>query len=679
MNKKNYVAVATLAFAMLTSCAGQKEAKSTSGIDLANMDTTVSAGTDFFRYACGGWNDAHPLTAEYSRYGTFDELFENSQKQLRELIEGLAAQKNNQAGSAAQKIGDLYNMAMDSVTLNKQGAEPVKAMLDKIAGMKDKSEIVPMMTEMAHIGVGTYFHSYVYADPKNSSLNIFQMGQGGINLGEKEYYLDTDSITQNIREQYKLYIGKLFQLAGFSEADAQQKVADVMELETAIAKVSRSATELRDPEANYHKMSFDELKKTIAGIDWDAYMKGLGIQAPAELNVEQVEPIQEVARLMNTLPLSKHVSYLEYNLLDAAASCLSDDFVAARFDFYGKVLSGRQVNQPRWKRAVNSVNGMLGELVGEMYVEKYFPAAAKERMVKLVKNLQTALGERIDAQEWMSDSTKIRAHEKLATFHVKVGYPDKWKDYSKLEIKNDSYWANVCRASEWGFNDMYSRIGKPVDKDEWLMTPQTVNAYYNPSTNEICFPAAILQPPFFNMEADDAANYGAIGVVIGHEMTHGFDDQGRQFDKDGNLTDWWAPGDADRFKERAQVMVDFFNKIEVLPGLQANGELTLGENLADHGGLNVAYLAFQNATKDAPLGVVDGFTPEQRFFLAYATLWAGNIRDEQIRVYTKSDPHSLGKWRVNGALPHIQAWYDAFHITPSDPLYVAPENRVNVW
>ncbi|WP_304217703.1 M13 family metallopeptidase [Phocaeicola plebeius] len=679
MNKKNYVAVATLAFAMLTSCAGQKEAKSTSGIDLANMDTTVSAGTDFFRYACGGWNDAHPLTAEYSRYGTFDELFENSQKQLRELIEGLAAQKNNQAGSAAQKIGDLYNMAMDSVTLNKQGAEPVKAMLDKIAGLKDKSEIVPMMTEMAHIGIGTYFHSYVYADPKNSSLNIFQMGQGGINLGEKEYYLDTDSITQNIREQYKLYIGKLFQLAGFSEADAQQKVADVMEIETAIAKVSRSATELRDPEANYHKMSFDELKKTIAGIDWDAYMKGLGIQAPAELNVEQVEPIQEVARLMNTLPLSKHVSYLEYNLLDAAASCLSDDFVAARFDFYGKVLSGRQVNQPRWKRAVNSVNGMLGELVGEMYVEKYFPAAAKERMVKLVKNLQTALGERIDAQEWMSDSTKIRAHEKLAAFHVKVGYPDKWKDYSKLEIKNDSYWANVCRASEWGFNDIYSRIGKPVDKDEWLMTPQTVNAYYNPSTNEICFPAAILQPPFFNMEADDAANYGAIGVVIGHEMTHGFDDQGRQFDKDGNLTDWWAPGDADRFKERAQVMVDFFNKIEVLPGLQANGELTLGENLADHGGLNVAYLAFQNATKDAPLGVVDGFTPEQRFFLAYATLWAGNIRDEQIRVYTKSDPHSLGKWRVNGALPHIQAWYDAFHITPSDPLYVAPENRVNVW
>ena len=679
MNKRNYLTAAAMALAVLSSCGGQKEARNTSGIDLANMDTTVSAGQDFFRYACGGWNDAHPLTAEYSRYGTFDQLAENNQKQLRELIEGLASQQN-EAGTVAQKIGDLYNIAMDSVARNEQRFAPVKPMLDKIAALTDKSQIIPMSVEMRRFqGIGTYFNYYVYADPKNSALNIFQMGQGGINLGEKEYYLDTDSITENIRNEYKKYIAKLFALAGFSEAEAQQKVADVMEIETSIAKVSRSAAELRNPEANYHKMSYADLKKQIPGIDWDAFMTGLGIQAPAELNVEQVEPIQEVARLISALPVSKHVSYLEYNLLDAAASCLSDDFVAARFDFYGKVMSGRQVNQPRWKRAVNSVNGMLGELVGEMYVEKYFPAAAKERMLKLVENLRVALGERIDAQEWMSDSTKVRAHEKLDAFRVKVGYPDKWKDYSKLEIKNDSYWANVCRASEWGFNDMISRLGKPVDRDEWLMTPQTVNAYYNPSTNEICFPAAILQPPFFNMDADDAANYGAIGVVIGHEMTHGFDDQGRQFDKNGNLTDWWAEGDADRFKERAQVMVDFFNNIEVLPGLKGNGQLTLGENLADHGGLNVAYLAFQNATKDAPLEVKEGFTPEQRFFIAYATLWAGNIRDEQARVYTKSDPHSLGKWRVNGALPHIQAWYDAFQITPDDSLYVAPENRVNIW
>lgn len=678
MKTKHYVAVAAMAFAAMTGCTSQKEVKNTSGIDLANLDTTVAAGTDFFRYACGGWNDSHPLTAEYSRYGSFDMLAETNQKQLRELIESFASQIN-EPGSQGQKIGDLYTLAMDSVKLNSDGVAPIKAQLDKIAAISDRKQIVPMIAEMAYDGIGTYFSSYVYADPKNSALNIFQISQGGINLGEKEYYLDTDSVTANIREQYKLYITKLFKLAGFTDAEAEQKMNDVLEIETTIAKASFSAVQRRDPEANYHKMTYADLKKQFSGIDWDAYLKGLGVQGVEELNVEQIEPLQTVDKLISTLPLEKHISYLQYNLIDAAASCLSDDFVAARFDFYGKVLSGRQVNQPRWKRAVNAVNGMLGEVVGQMYVEKYFPAAAKERMVNLVKNLQTALGERIQAQEWMSDSTKAVAAEKLAAFHVKVGYPDKWKDYSSLEIKKDSYWANVCRASEWAVRDMYSRVGKPVDKDEWLMTPQTVNAYYNPSTNEICFPAAILQYPFFDMNADDAFNYGAIGVVIGHEMTHGFDDQGRQFDKNGNLCDWWAAGDAERFNERAQVMVDFFNNIEVLPGLKANGQLTLGENLADHGGLNVAYLAYRNATKDAPLGVVDGFTADQRFFLAYAALWAGNIREEAIRQYTKSDPHSLGEWRVNGALPHIQAWYDAFGITDKDPMYIAPEKRVNIW
>lgn len=678
MKTKHYVAVAAMAFAAMTGCTSQKEVKNTSGIDLANLDTTVAAGTDFFRYACGGWNDSHPLTAEYSRYGSFDMLAETNQKQLRELIESFASQ-TNEPGSQGQKIGDLYTLAMDSVKLNSDGVAPIKAQLDKIAAISDRKQIVPMIAEMAYDGIGTYFSSYVYADPKNSALNIFQISQGGINLGEKEYYLDTDSVTANIREQYKLYITKLFKLAGFTDAEAEQKMNDVLEIETTIAKASFSAVQRRDPEANYHKMTYADLKKQFSGIDWDAYLKGLGVQGVEELNVEQIEPLQTVDKLISTLPLEKHISYLQYNLIDAAASCLSDDFVAARFDFYGKVLSGRQVNQPRWKRAVNAVNGMLGEVVGQMYVEKYFPAAAKERMVNLVKNLQTALGERIQAQEWMSDSTKAVAAEKLAAFHVKVGYPDKWKDYSSLEIKKDSYWANVCRASEWAVRDMYSRVGKPVDKDEWLMTPQTVNAYYNPSTNEICFPAAILQYPFFDMNADDAFNYGAIGVVIGHEMTHGFDDQGRQFDKNGNLCDWWAAGDAERLNERAQVMVDFFNNIEVLPGLKANGQLTLGENLADHGGLNVAYLAYRNATKDAPLGVVDGFTADQRFFLAYAALWAGNIREEAIRQYTKSDPHSLGEWRVNGALPHIQAWYDAFGITDKDPMYIAPEKRVNIW
>ena len=678
MKKKHYVAVAALVASAMVGCSGTKEVKSTTGLNLANLDTTVSAGTDFYRYACGGWMKNNPLTDEYSRYGTFEVLIENNRKQLQDLIEGLAA-KENPAGSLSQKIGDLYNMAMDSVTRNQQGVEPIKAELDKIAGLTDKSQIVPMMTELLNNGVGTYFSSFVYADPKNSEMNIFQLAQSGINLGEKEYYLDNDSVTLNIRENYKKYIVKLFVLAGFPEKEAEQKMADVMEIETAIAKDSYSAVQQRDPEANYHKMSYADLKKTFPGIDWDAYLKGLGVGEVSELNVSQIEPIKAVEKLMNTLPVSKHISYMQYNLIDAAAASLSDDFVAARFDFYGKILSGRQVNSPRWKRAVAAVEGTLGEAVGQMYVEKYFPAAAKERMVKLVKNLQDALAERIQAQEWMSDSTKVKALEKLKAFHVKVGYPDKWKDYSTLDIKKDSYWANLCRASKWALNDMYSRLGKPVDKDEWLMTPQTVNAYYNPSTNEICFPAGILQYPFFDMNADDAFNYGAIGVVIGHEMTHGFDDQGRQYDKNGNLTYWWAPEDAARFDERTKVMADFFGNIEVLPGLKCNGQLTLGENLADHGGLKVSFLAFQNAMKTAPLGVADGFTPEQRFFLAYATVWAGNIREEDIRMRTKSDPHALGEWRVNGALPHIQAWYDAFHITEKDPMYVAPEKRVNIW
>ena len=678
MKTKHCIAFAALAVAALSGCAGQKEAKVSTGINLANLDTTAVPGNDFFRFACGGFNDSHPLTAEYSRYGAFEMLMEDNQKQLKEMIEEFAS-KENPAGSQGQKIGDLYNLAMDSVKLNADGIAPIKPMLDRIAAISDKNQIMQVKAEMFNNGIGTYFSNYVYGDPKNSTLNIFQIAQGGINLGEKEYYLDTDESTTAIREQYKLYITKLFTLAGFSEDEAKQKMADVMEVETAIAKASYSAVERRNPEANYHKMSYDELKKTFPGIDWDAYLKALGVEGVTELNVEQIEPIKEVEKLINTLPISRHISYLQYNLLDAAASYLSDDFVAARFDFYGKVLSGRQANQPRWKRAVNAVNGMLGEIVGQMYVEKYFPAAAKERMVALVKNLQAALGERIQAQEWMSDSTKVRAMEKLSTFHVKVGYPDKWKDYSDLNIEKDSYWANVCRAAQWGTKDMFSRIGKPVDKDEWLMSPQTVNAYYNPQTNEICFPAAILQYPFFDMNADDAFNYGAIGVVIGHEMTHGFDDQGRQYDKDGNLKDWWAEGDGDRFNERTKVMVDFFNNIEVLPGLKANGQLTLGENIADHGGLNVSYLAYKNATKNNPLPEEDGFTADQRFFIAYATLWAGNIREEEIRSRTKSDPHSLGEWRVNGALPHVDAWYEAFGITENDSMYIAPENRCRVW
>ena len=408
-------------------------------------------------------------------------------------------------------------------------------------------------------------------------------------------------------------------------------------------------------------------------------MKGLDLNNVNEIIIGQPASLEASVKIIDTLPLDQQKLYLQWKLIDAAASYLNDAMKEQNFDFYSRTMSGAQEMQPRWKTAVGVVSSMLGEAVGQMYVEKYFPAAAKERMVGLVKNLQTALGERIQALEWMGDSTKVKALEKLSTFHVKIGYPDTWKDYSALEIKDDSYWANIERANLWGHAEMVAKAGKPVDKDEWLMTPQTVNAYYNPTTNEICFPAAILQPPFFDMNADDAFNYGAIGVVIGHEMTHGFDDQGRQYDKDGNLKDWWTEEDAKKFEERANVMVAFFDSIEVAPGVHANGKMTLGENIADHGGLQVAFQAFKNATAGAPLEVKDGFTPEQRFFLAYAGVWANNIRPEAVLQMTKIDVHSLGEWRVNGALPHIGAWYDAFGITDKDPMFIPAAERVSIW
>lgn len=670
--------MAVLALAVAAGCDSKKEAVMTSGIDLTNLDTTAVQGADFYQYACGGWMKKHPLTNEYSRFGSFDMLAENNREQLKGLIVEIAAGQNAQ-GTIGQKIGDIYKLAMDSVKLNADGVTPIQADLEKIASVKDKSEIVPLMAELAHSGVFPYFSFYVGADIMDSKSNLFQLYQGGISLGEKEYYLDNDDVTVNIRNKYKEHIVKMFQLAGFDEAAAKKKMEAVMDIETRIAKASFSAVEQRNPAANYHKMSLDELKKEIPGIDWDAFLNGIGVKGVTELSVSQVDPIKEVEKIINSLPVENQIAYMQWSLIDRAAGYLSDDLVAQNFDFYGKTLSGKQTNQPRWKRAVSTVNGVLGEAVGQMYVEKYFPAAAKERMVQLVKNLQTALGERIRNLEWMGDSTKIKAIEKLNSFYVKVGYPDKWRDYTGLNIEKDSYWANVKRATEFELDYMLSKAGKPVDRDEWGMTPQTVNAYYNPTTNEICFPAGILQYPFFDMNADDAFNYGAIGVVIGHEMTHGFDDQGRQFDKDGNLKDWWTAEDAKRFEERAQVMVNFFDSIQVLPGLNANGSLTLGENIADHGGLQVSFQAFKNVTKDAPLLVKDGFTPEQRFFLSYAGVWAGNIRDEQIRLQTKSDPHSLGRWRVNGALPQIGAWYDAFGIKEGDPMYLAPEKRVSIW
>jgi len=651
----------------------------TSGIDVANMDTTVAPGTDFYRYACGGWIDSHPLRDEYARFGSFEALDELSVEQVKTLLNELAAQ-THEAASVGQKIGTLYNVVMDSAKQNAQGIEPLKGDLERVAAVKTREELQQLLFNMHLKGMGNMFSFYVGADAKDSKNNLVSIGQGGLSLGQRDYYLDTDEKTTDIRDKYQQHLVRMFQLFGNSEADAHRKMKDVMEIETRLAKAFKSATEMRDPEANYKKMTLDEVKTLCPDILWDKFFATMGITDLKQLDFGHPDQLKEINNVLATVPVEKLKSLLEWKTISSAASYLSDETRDAQFDFFGKVISGRKEQQPRWKRAIGVVNGSLGEAVGEMYVKKYFPAEAKERMVNLVKNLQVALGERIMAQDWMSDSTKAAAIEKLNAFYVKVGYPDKWKDYSSLEIADDSYLANVRRISEWEMRDMVARnYNKPVDRDEWFITPQTVNAYYNPTTNEICFPAAILQPPFFDMAADDAFNYGGIGVVIGHEMTHGFDDMGRQFDKEGNLRDWWTAADAERFQQRAQVMDDFFSNIEVLPGLKGNGKLTLGENLADHGGLMVAFQAFKNATAAAPLADKDGFTPEQRFFLAYANLWAGNIREAEIHRRTKSDPHSLGEWRVNGALPHIDAWYEAFGITEQDSLFVPKAERVTIW
>lgn len=676
MKFKHFLLTVPLASMSMMSCQRQNVG---TGIDLANLDTSAQPGDDFYQYATGGWREAHPLTAEYSRYGCFEVLNENNNKQLRDLIESVANEEHA-VGSLEQKIGDLYNIAMDSVKLNAEGYAPIKEDLAAIENISAREDIFPMMVSHMGKGIGGYFSFYIGADVKNSTQNLLQFYQGGMSLGEKSYYFDNDSSTIAVREAFVACVSDMFAMCGYPESVAKEKAEAVLRLETRLAEKSKSATELRDPETNYHKMSVETLKKEISGIDWDLMFKFIGLTDVAEVSVGQVEAMHEVEDVLAEVSVEDQKAFMQWSLINAASSYLSDDFRARNFEFFGGVLSGKQQDRPRWKRAVATVEGVLGEGLGRIYVEKYFPAEAKERMIKLVKNLQVALGERIDEQEWMSDETKARAHEKLSTFHVKIGYPDEWRDYSALKVENDSYWANVVRSNEFDIKHMIdTKLNKPVDRNEWLITPQTVNAYYNPTTNEICFPAGILQPPFFNMNADDACNYGAIGVVIGHEMTHGFDDKGRQFDKDGNLSDWWTAGDAERFDARAKVMKDYFDQINVLPDLKANGTLTLGENLADHGGLMVAYCAFQNAMKENPLEMEDGFTPEQRFFLSYANLWAQNIRDEEIRRLTKIDPHSLGRWRVDGALPHIDAWYDAFGVTEENSMYIPKEQRATIW
>ncbi len=657
-------------------------AQNQSGLDMTNFDKSVRPADDFYRYATGGWQKLHPLPAAYSRYGSFDMLQENVNKQVNSILTSLTKKKFKE-GTTERKLSDFYKLAMDQDRRNKEGLAPVKPLLDEMEAAKTLDQLHDLQLKYAKIGYGVPFGSYFGADDKNVTRNILCLSQGGLTLGQKDYYLNNDKATSDIRDAYKKHLVRMFKLYGFTDAQASAKAAEVFRAETELAIASKSNTELRDPQANYNKMSLKEFEDNYPNIPLCqmAEAEGVKLDYIQEMNVGQPAFFTALNSLMALQTADVLRAIMEWDVIQSSASYLTDEIRQANFDFFGKTMSGRKEEYPLWKRATNQVESAMGEALGKMYCERYFPASSKKMMEELVHNLQISLGERIDAQTWMSDSTKKNAHEKLDKFYVKIGYPNKWTDYSKLTIDpSKSYYDNVLATREFAVDKMIAdKAGKPVDRDEWFMTPQTVNAYYNPTTNEICFPAGILQRPFFDPKADAAFNYGAIGVVIGHEMTHGFDDQGRQYDANGNLHDWWTADDAKGFEKRAKLYSDFFDGIEVLPGLHANGKFTLGENLADHGGLQVAFNAFKHATANKPLKTIDGLTPDQRFFIAYAGVWGQNITDQEIRNRVKRDPHSLGEWRVNGALPHIDAWYKAFNVKKGDKMYLPENQRLELW
>ncbi len=666
----------------LTTMTVAASAQLRSGINLNDLDTSVRPADDFYEYACGGWMKANPLPAAYSRYGSFDRLGEDNNKRINGILKELLENTYPQ-GSVEQQLSDLYKLAMDSARREKEGVAPIMDDLKTLEKAKNKEQLFKVQLAMMPYGDSEIFGAYIGADEKNATENILNIYQSGLTLGQKDYYLENDEATKKIREAYKKHIVNMFQLFGFKKGAAEKKMKNILKIETALAKVSKSRTELRDPIANYHKMTLKEFDANYPHFQLEKQMNAKGIKTEyiQEMVVGQPEFMAAADKIFAEMTAAEYRDVMEWGLIDSATGYLNDAVRAENFEFYGKVFSGRQQDHPLWRRATNQVQGVMGEALGRIYVKKYFPASSKERMKTLVENLRIALGERIAAQDWMDDSTKVNALLKLNTFYVKIGYPDRWTDMSSLKIDaKKSYYENMKECARfWTAWRINHTAGKPVDRDDWHMTPQTVNAYYNPTTNEICFPAGILQVPFFDATADDAFNYGAIGVVIGHEMTHGFDDQGRRYDKDGNMHDWWTSEDGKNFTLRTDKYADFFSKIKVLPDLNANGRLTLGENLADHGGLQVAWYAYKNATKRNPLPVIDGLTPDQRFFLAYAGVWAGNITEAEIRNRTKSDPHSLGRFRVNGALPHIDMWYDAFGVKEGDKMFIPKSERLPLW
>lgn len=678
MNMKTMIPAVLLAIAPTLGA----EAQSKSGLDLTNLDKTVRPADDFYQFATGGWQKLHPLPAAYSRFGSFDMLQDDNNKRINSILSDLQKKKYKK-GTTEWKLATFYKQALDVDSRNKAGIAPVKPLLDEMEAAKTISDLQQLQLKNMPMGYGVQYAWFFDADQKNAKMNILNIYQSGLTLGQKDYYVNNDSATVAIRNAYRQHIARMFQLYGFTKEQAETRAAAVFRTETMVALISKSQTELRDPQANYTKMTLKEFNENYPNLRLAALTNAEGIQAQYidSMVVGQPSFLAGLDKIVSLYTADELRALMEWDVIQNSVGYLSDEIREANFDFFGKTMSGRKEDYPLWKRATSQVEGAMGEALGRIYCERYFPESSKKMMEQLVRNLQVSLGQRIDAQTWMSDTTKAAAHHKLDQFYVKIGYPNKWTDYSKLDIDpSKSFYENVLATRIFANNKNISdKAGKPVNRDEWLMTPQTVNAYYNPTTNEICFPAGILQRPFFDPKADEAFNLGAIGVVIGHEMTHGFDDQGRQYDADGNMKDWWTASDAKGFTERADLYVRWFDSIEVLPGLHSNGRFTLGENLADHGGLEVAFNALKNVEKTKKLKTLDGFTPEQRFFIAYAGVWGQNITEQEIRNRVKRDPHALGEWRVNGALPHIDAWYDAFNVKAGDKMYLPKEERLRLW
>ena len=661
--------------AAATSCGTKSAGEKVPAIDLANLDPSISAKEDFYQYATGGWQKNHPLKPEYSRYGSFDVLRENNEIRLNELFQGLSSVKTEK-GSVQQKISDLYAMGLDSTRLNAEGVNPVKPYLDALESVKDVESFVRAMADIELHGDGGCWGVYAESDMTDNSNTVLYITQSGLALGNRDYYLLAENA--ELREGYLNFLKKIFTLAG--DEKAEQKAKDAFDFQMTIAEPSWSMIQQRDIEARYNPMTPEQLYKEYPALRFDAYLDAMGIPAQSKIVLEQPSYFKALNRIVAKANPRILRHYLQAQLLSGACGYISDDFTDASFDFFSAQMSGIKEQKPRWKRAMQAPNSILGEAVGEMYVAKYFPEKDKQKMLQIVKNIQKGLSEHVASLDWMSEQTKARAQEKLSSFIIKIGYPDKWKDYSTLEIDaQKSYYQNLREASLWSMRDNLSKLGRPVDKTEWGMTPQTVNAYYNPTTNEICFPAGILQPPFFNPNADDAVNYGAIGVVISHEMTHGFDDQGRLFDKDGNLNNWWTEEDAASFKAKADKLVAQFDAVQIQDGLYANGSATLGENIADQGGLRIAFTAMKNSFAGKEPKPIDGFTAEQRFYLAYAILWGQNITPQECARLTLLDVHSLGRNRVNVSLRNLQDFFDAFDIKEGDKMFRPEEERVVIW